>query len=109
MSRNREARGVPQFPRNASIMKDLGKLKEMLPRSTSAALSVLEQEANWLGCTGGLPKSESPPIGGYPRLGWGSIRLLRKWVWQAREACATLTGIGERIGNDRSSSDTHPY
>ena len=49
MSRNRETRGVPPIPRNAPIMRDLGKLKELPPRSTSEALSVLEREAILVG------------------------------------------------------------
>jgi len=35
-------------------MKDLGKLKELLPRSTSEALSVLEREAMLVGMFWGL-------------------------------------------------------
>ena len=49
MSRNREPRGVPPIPRDAPIIRDLGKLMELPLRSTSEALSVLEWEAILVG------------------------------------------------------------
>ena len=64
MSLNRSSRGVPQFPRKAQITKNLGKLKELLPRSTSEALPVLEREAILVGMYWELTQSESAPTGG---------------------------------------------